>query len=87
MGMIVFPFALISSAYVPVSSMPDWLQVFAEHQPLTYMVDAVRSLTLGPDAEALLGHPASYFVTRALLWTLAIVAVFLPVAVAKYRRG
>jgi ABC-2 type transport system permease protein len=87
MGMIVFPFALISSAYVPVSSMPDWLQVFAEHQPLTYMVDAVRSLTLGPDAAALLGHPASYFVTRALLWTLAIVALFLPVAIAKYRRG
>jgi ABC-2 type transport system permease protein len=87
MGMIVFPFALISSAYVPVSSMPDWLQVFAEHQPLTYMVDAVRSLTLGPDAEALLGHPASYFVTRALLWTLAIVTLFLPVAIAKYRGG
>jgi ABC-2 type transport system permease protein len=87
MGMIVFPFALISSAYVPVSSMPDWLQVFAEHQPLTYMVDAVRSLTLGPDAAALLGHPASYFVTRALLWTLAIVTLFLPVAIAKYRRG
>ena len=87
MGMIVFPFALISSAYVPVSSMPDWLRVFAEHQPLTYMVDAVRSLTLGPDAQALLGHPASYFVSRALLWTLAIVAVFLPVAIAKYRRG
>jgi ABC-2 type transport system permease protein len=86
MGMIVFPFALISSAYVQVSSMPGWLQVFAEHQPLTYMVDAVRALTLGPDAEALLGHPASYFVTRALLWTLAIVAVFLPVAIAKYRR-
>jgi ABC-2 type transport system permease protein len=87
MGMIVFPFALVSSAYVPVSSMPHWLQVFAEHQPLTYMVDAVRSLTLGPDAEALLGHPASYFVTRALLWTLAIVTLFLPVAIAKYRRG
>ena len=51
------------------------------------MVDAVRSLTLGPDAEALRGHPASYFVARALLWTLAIVALFLPVALAKYRRG
>jgi ABC-2 type transport system permease protein len=87
MGMIVFPFALISSAYVPVSSMPDWLRVFAEHQPLTFMVDAVRALTLGPDAQALLGHPASYFVTRALLWTAGIVAVFLPLAVAKYRRG
>ena len=87
MGMIVFPLAFVSSAYVPVSSMPGWLQVFAEHQPLTYMVDAVRSLTLGPHADALLGHPTSYFVTRALLWTVAIIAVFLPLAVAKYRRG
>jgi ABC-2 type transport system permease protein len=87
MGMIVFPFAFVSSAYVPVSTMPDWLQAFANHQPLTYMVDAVRSLTLGSDAEALLGHPASYFVSRALVWTAAIIAVSLPLAVAKYRSG
>jgi ABC-2 type transport system permease protein len=87
MGMIVFPFAFISSAYVPVSTMPDALRLFAEHQPLTVMVDAVRALTLGPHAEALLGHPASYFVSRALLWSLAIIAVFLPLAVARYRRG
>jgi ABC-2 type transport system permease protein len=87
MGMIVFPFAFISSAYVPVSSMPSWLRVFAEHQPLTYMVDAVRALTLGPHAQALLGHPTSYFVSRSLVWTVAIIAVALPVAVVKYRRG
>jgi ABC transporter DrrB family efflux protein len=87
MGMIVFPFAFISSAYVPVSTMPGWLQAFAEHQPLTYMVDAVRALTLGPSAEALLGHPAGYFVTRALLWALAILVVFAPLAIARYRRG
>ena len=87
MGMIVFPFAFVSSAYVPVSSMPSWLQVFANHQPLTYMVDAVRSLTLGPHAHALLGHPTSYFVTRALIWALAIIVVTVPLAVAKYRRG
>jgi ABC-2 type transport system permease protein len=87
MGMIVFPFAFISSAYVPVSTMPSWLQIFAKHQPLTYMVDAVRALTLGPDAHALLGHSTAYFVARALLWTLAIVAVFLPLAVVRYRRG
>jgi ABC-2 type transport system permease protein len=87
MGMIVFPFAFISSAYIPVSTMPGWLQVFAKHQPLTYMVDAARALTLGPHAEALLGHPAGYFVARASIWALAILAVSLPVAVAKYRRG
>ncbi len=87
MGMIVFPFAFVSSAYVPVSSMPGWLQVFAKHQPLTYMVDSVRSLTLGPHAQALLGHPSSYYVTRALIWTVVIIAVSLPIAVTKYRRG
>jgi ABC-2 type transport system permease protein len=87
MGMIVFPFAFVSSAYVPVSSMPSWLQVFAEHQPLTYMVDSVRSLTLGSHAQALLGHTSGYFVTRALIWSAAIITVALPVAVAKYRRG
>jgi ABC-2 type transport system permease protein len=87
MGMIVFPFAFISSAYVPVASMPEWLRAFASHQPLTYMVDAVRALTLGPDAQALLGHPAGYFLTRSLIWAAVIVAVSLPLAVAKYRRG
>lgn len=78
MGMIVFPFAFISSAYVPVSTMPSWLQAFAEHQPLTPMVDAVRSLTLGA--------PSSSAITSALLWAAAIVVVFAPLAVAKYRR-
>jgi ABC transporter DrrB family efflux protein len=87
MGMIVFPLAFISSAYIPVSTMPGWLQVFAKHQPLTYMVDSVRALTLGPDAQHLLGHPSSYFVARGLIWALAIVAITLPLAVAKYRRG
>jgi ABC-2 type transport system permease protein len=87
MGMIVFPFTFISSAYVPVSSMPGWLQAFANHQPLTYMVDSVRALTLGPHAHQLLGHPTSYFVTRALIWTVGIIVVSLPIAVYKYRRG
>jgi len=87
MGMIVFPLAFISSAYVPVASMPGWLQAFAEHQPLTPMVDAVRALTLGPRAQLELGHPSSYYVARALIWAAAILAVSAPLAVAKYRRG
>ena len=87
MGMIVFPLAFVSSAYVAVNSMPGWLQVFAEHQPLTPMVDAVRALTLGPHAQAVLGHQESYFLTRALLWTAAILIVAVPLAVARYRRG
>lgn len=87
MGMIVFPFTFISSAYVPVSSMPSWLQVVAEHQPLTYMVDAVRALTVGPHAAGLLGHPASYFLARAALWAVGIIVIAVPLAIVRYRRG
>jgi ABC-2 type transport system permease protein len=87
MALLVFPLTFVSSAYVPVQSMPGWLQAVAEHQPITVMVDAVRALTQGPAAEVLLGHGAGYYVVRSLLWAAAIVVVFVPVAVARYRRG
>jgi ABC-type multidrug transport system permease subunit len=45
LAMLVFPLSFVSSAYVPVRTLPGWLQAFATHQPLTYMVDSVRSLT------------------------------------------
>ena len=87
MGMIVFPLAFISSAYVTVASMPGWLQVFAKYQPLTNMVDAVRALTLGSQAQVALGHPSSYYLARALAWAAVILVVSVPLAVARYRRG
>jgi ABC-2 type transport system permease protein len=77
-GLLVFPLTFLSSAYVPVDSMPGVLRAFAEHQPITYMVDAVRQLTLGQPTDALPG---------ALLWAAAILAVCAPLAVARYRRG
>jgi len=87
MGMIVFPFAFVSSAYVTVASMPGWLQVFAKYQPLTDMVDAVRGLTLGSHAQVELGHPTSHYIARALVWAAAIFVASAPLAVAKYQRG
>jgi ABC transporter DrrB family efflux protein len=86
-GLLVFPLSFVSSAYVPVSSMPSWLQGVAENQPMTMMVDAVRTLTEGAPAEALVGHPASYFVARSLVWSAALIAVFIPLAVARFRHG
>lgn len=44
------------------------MQAFAAHQPLTVMVDAVRALTQGQAAEALLGHGAGFYVVRSLAW-------------------
>jgi ABC-type multidrug transport system permease subunit len=87
MALMVFPLTFVSSAYVPVESMPGWLQAFVVHQPITVMVDAVRALSQGPAAQALLGYGAGYYVVRSLLWAAAIVVIFAPLAVARYRRG
>jgi hypothetical protein len=51
------------------------------------MIETVRGLTGGERAEALLGHPASYFVGRSLVWSAALLLVFGAIAVARYRRG
>jgi ABC transporter DrrB family efflux protein len=87
MGMIVFPLAFISSAYIPVATLPGWLQAFADHQPLTPMVDTIRALTLGPDAQTILGYDLAHYLVPSLIWTAAILALFMPLAVARYRRG
>lgn len=87
MSLLLVPLTFVSSAYVPVETMPSWLQVIAEHQPVTHMTNAVRSLVGGANAEALLGHPASYFVVRSLIWSAAIALVFGLIAGARYRRG
>jgi hypothetical protein len=68
----VFPLIFVSSAYVPVESMPGWLQPIAENQPVTAMVGAARALVLGGDTEALLGHSTTWFVVRALVWSAVI---------------
>jgi ABC-2 type transport system permease protein len=77
MSLIAFVFAFISSAYVPAASMPGWLQPFSRYQPLTPMVDAVRSLLAGGSSD----------VGLALLWSAALLVVFTPVAVIRYRRA
>jgi ABC-2 type transport system permease protein len=87
LSLLVFPLTFVSSAYVPVSTMPGWLQAFADHQPLTPMVDAVRSLTLGPSAQAVLGHSTGYYVTWSLLWCAGLVLVFAPIAIWRYAKG
>lgn len=86
-GFMVFPLTFVSSAYVPTSTMPRWMRVFANHQPVTLMVDAVRVLAEGPAAQRAIGHTASYFVLWGLVWSAVIVAVFAPLAVARYRKG
>jgi ABC transporter DrrB family efflux protein len=75
----VFPLTFVSSAFVPVESMPAALRWFAEINPFTVSVDAMRALWVGA--------PAGNDVWGAVVWALVIVAVFAPLAVARYRRA
>ncbi len=74
----VFPLTFASSAFVPVESMPSWLRTFAEVNPFTVTVDAMRALWVGA--------PAGNSVIGAVAWSLLLIAVFAPLAVARYRR-
>jgi ABC-2 type transport system permease protein len=85
LSFLVFPLSFVSSAYVPVSTMPGWMQGFATNQPMTQMVDSVRLLTGGPAAQQLLGHSVSYYLVPSLLWTAGLIVVFAPLAVRKLR--
>ncbi|WP_217921361.1 ABC transporter permease [Miltoncostaea oceani] len=76
---IMLPLVFASSAFVSTENMPDWLRVFAEHQPVTAAVDAVRALVLG-------GEWAGD-VLASLAWTAGILLVFVPLSVSRYRRG
>ncbi len=84
---LVFPLSFVSSAYVPVVTMPGWMQAFASHQPLTYMCDSVRLLTEGHGAQQLLGHSLSSCLPMSLIWSAAIIAVFAPITIWRLPRS
>jgi ABC transporter DrrB family efflux protein len=75
----VFPLTFVSSAFVPVASMPGWLQAFANNQPITQMVDAMRALALG--------RPAGNHVWLGVVWMIGVMAVFVPLSVRAYRNA
>jgi ABC transporter DrrB family efflux protein len=75
---MIAPLVFASSAFVPVHSMPGWLQVFAEHQPVSVTATAVRTLVLGGSATS--------DVLLALAWSAGILLVFVPLAVWRYQR-
>ena len=75
----IFPLVFASSVFTSIQSMPGWLQAFAKVQPITRAADTVRALTQG--------GPVAANLIWTLLWSIAILAVFAPLAVRRYRRG
>ncbi|HEX8101019.1 MAG TPA: ABC transporter permease [Solirubrobacteraceae bacterium] len=79
LSLVFIPFSFVSSAYVPVATMPSPFRQFAEHQPLTPMVDAVRALVLD--------RPPDGAVVTSLVWSAGLAAVFAALSVVLYRRS
>ncbi|HEY3141472.1 MAG TPA: ABC transporter permease [Acidimicrobiales bacterium] len=75
----IFPLVFASSVFTSIQSMPGWLQAFAKVQPITRAADTVRALTQG--------GPVAANLIWTLLWSIAFLAVFAPLAVRRYRHG
>jgi ABC-2 type transport system permease protein len=75
---LIFPLTFISSAFVPTSTMPTVLRVFAENQPLTHVINAMRAW--------LVGTPIGNSGWLAVVWCVGIIAVCMPLAAAMFRR-
>jgi ABC transporter DrrB family efflux protein len=75
---VIFPLTFVSSVYVPSQSMPAVFEAIANANPITTVVDALRSLWLGA--------PAGTDIGFALLWCAGIIAVFSVLATWRYRR-
>jgi len=75
----LFPLTFLSSAFVPIASMPGWLQAFANNQPVTYVVDTMRALALG--------GPVASSLWKSLVWLIGILVVFGPLSVRAYKRA
>lgn len=82
----LFPLVFASSIFVPTQTLPDWLRVFADNQPISVVANALRGLILGEGA--LFGeHTTGGLVTASIVWIAALIAVFAPLSVRLYRRA
>jgi ABC-2 type transport system permease protein len=85
-SLIVVPLSFVSGGFVPISSMPGWMQAFAANQPITVIINAVRSLMLGGTHAAGVGHTTTYWVLLSLVWCAGILVVFGTIAVTRFGR-
>lgn len=86
LSILAVPFSFISSAFVPIATMPGWIQWFAKAQPLTFWVNSWRGLLLGDPAVQSFDHALSYYIVGGLIWAVVLVAIFSPLALRAYRK-
>jgi ABC-2 type transport system permease protein len=83
---LIFPFSMLSNSFVPTAGMPAWLRVVSEWNPVSAAVAACRGLFGNPGVPT--GHvalPLQHPVIATLLWSAALLVIFAPLAVHRYR--
>jgi ABC-2 type transport system permease protein len=84
---VIFPLSVLSNSFVPTNGMPAWLRFISEWNPISALVAASRQLFGNPSATAAgEAWPLRHAVAATLVWTLAILVVFVPLAVRQYQR-
>lgn len=83
---VIFPITFVSNAFVPIATLPDWLQPFAEWNPVSTLTAATRELFGNPNPFATNNLPSQQPILVTLGWIVVIIAVFAPLGVRKYRQ-
>ena len=84
--LVIFPLTFISNAFVPASTLPGVLKTFAEWNPISTQVAAVRHLFGNPEAATAAVWPMQHPVVASLLWSLVILAAMVPLTLSVYRK-
>ncbi|MDP9022597.1 MAG: ABC transporter permease [Actinomycetota bacterium] len=79
----IFPLVFASSVFVPITTFPGWLRAFANVSPVTFAADAARALSIG---ESSITRPVTNALLGTVAWAGLFLAVFVPLAVRRYRR-
>jgi ABC-type multidrug transport system permease subunit len=75
---VIFPLTFASAAFVPTDTMPKYLRIFAENQPITHMIEAMRSL--------MVGTPMGNHAIASIIWYVSIIVISIPLATYLFKR-
>jgi ABC transporter DrrB family efflux protein len=81
----IFPIVFVSSAFVPVAGMVNWLQPVAEHNPVTIWANTARVLSIG-DSVMPPGDSLASMIAQSIAWIAGLLLVFIPLAIREYRK-
>jgi len=83
--MVIFPLTFVSNVFVPIGTLPDWIQPFAAWNPVSTLTASLRELWGNPNPFPAQGIPGEYPILVTMAWMVVLLAIFAPLGVRKYR--